>query len=175
MVPNYARRSRRRGLRTIIVLAVALCLGAVAPAGGGVAVAAPTASAATAATAAGWPGGLAAFQGRYHLTASSSSSFATSGTLTIFGRVVPRQPHPVMSGILSLYAKTGTTVLYLTQFVHLGKALSAQVNAGLFTGPKIGVLHVQQHAGAELVTGFVLGQAAVISLHFTRFSSNPHP
>ena len=171
MLRDSVRLPRHRGL--IVVALLALCLAVVVPAAAGTVWTARAAS--TTKAVAGWPGGLAAYQGRYHLTASSSVSFATSGTLTIFGRVVPRQPHPVMSGILSLYATSGTTVLYLTQFVHMGTVLSAQVNAGLFTGPRIGAFRVRQHAAGDLVAGFVQARGGMVTLHFARFSTNPHP
>ncbi|MDB5058239.1 MAG: hypothetical protein JWO59_1711 [Chloroflexi bacterium] len=124
----------------------------------------------------GWPGGITVYKGRYRLTNSGDPSFAKSGMLTVFTRVVPHQPKPQMSGILSLYADSGTNVLYLSHFTTTGTKLSANVTLGIYTGPEIGKFVVTMHQGAELVANFVpvLG-GSTVKLQFTRFSKNPHP
>ncbi len=123
----------------------------------------------------GWPGKPQAYEGRYRLTASSDDSFARSGALTVFTRIVPHQPKPQLSGILSLYTTDGTNVLYLSHFIHAGTTRSAQVSLGIYTGPEIGRFVLVSRHGAALAATFVPLQGAPVSLRFVQFSTNPHP
>lgn len=123
----------------------------------------------------GWPGGLTSYEGRYRLITSSNTAFANAGMLTIFGRTVPHQAKPQMSGILALYTTDGTNVVYLTHFVHAGTKLSARVNLGIYTGPEIATFNVVSHQGTSMLVKYLPLQGTSISLHFSRISSNPHP
>ena len=87
----------------------------------------PTAAVPAAKTAAGgrakpgWPVPSAAYLGRYTMTWSSDASFARSGFLTLFMRSITKPKAMVVpSGIVSVFGRDATTVLYLTKFGHLG-------------------------------------------------------
>lgn len=123
----------------------------------------------------GWPGNPRAYEGRYRMVASSDDSFARSGALTVFTRIVPHQTKPRLSGVLSLYTTDGTNVLYLSHFVHAGTTRSAQVSLGIYTGPEIGRFVVVSRHGAALAATFVPLQGAPVSLRFVQFSTSPHP
>ncbi|HEY8286292.1 MAG TPA: hypothetical protein VIJ28_18045 [Chloroflexota bacterium] len=161
---------RLRGAAAMIIL---LTLAVQIPRGAGQALATTTPPAAKALP--GWPGGLASYQGRYKLTTSASAGFAKSGELTIFGRVVHGLKGLQLSGILAVYATDGSSVLYLTRFVHSGSKLSATLHAGIYTGPTIGKFNLITRKGAVMVTELVLGHGAAIRLGFTEISNNPHP
>jgi hypothetical protein len=141
--------------------------------GAGSVVASGAAPAATAIP--GWPGGAKPYLGRYHLVSSSDANIAKSGMLTIFTRIVPHQPAPVISGILALYSMNGTNALYLSHFLHTGLKLTATVNLGIYTGPKIATFVVVSRNGPDMMVKFVPVSGTVISMHFMRFSLNPHP
>jgi hypothetical protein len=129
----------------------------------------------TAKVISGWPGGLKSYQGRYKLVSSSSAAFAKSGELTIFGRIVHGLKGLQLSGILALYTKDDTAVLYVTHFEQIGSKLSASVNSGIYTGPVIGTFHLVTRKGATVKAEFVPNQGKVVSLRFHQISSNPHP
>lgn len=123
----------------------------------------------------GWSGGAQAYEGRYRMVASSDASFARSGELTFFIRIVPHQTKPQLSGVLSLYTTDGTNVLYLSHFVHTGTTRSAQISLGIYTGPEIGRFIVVSRHGVALAATVVPLQGAPVSLRFVQFSTNPHP
>ncbi len=129
----------------------------------------------TAKVISGWPGGLKSYQGRYKLVNSTDATFAKSGELTIFGRIVHGLKGLQLSGILSLYTKSDTAVLYVTHFEKVGSTLSASVNSGIYTGPVIGKFHLVTRKGATMEAEFVPTQGRPIFLRFHRISSNPHP
>ncbi|MGH2345052.1 MAG: hypothetical protein ACRDG4_07480, partial [Chloroflexota bacterium] len=131
----YTRGARLRVLVASAVVAAATL------AGGGMHGTAQTLAATgspTAKVVSGWPGGLKSYQGRYKLVSSSNAGFAKSGELTIFGRIVHGLKGLQLSGILALYTKDDTAVLYVTHFEQIGSKLSASVNSGIYTGPVIG-------------------------------------
>jgi hypothetical protein len=135
----------------------------------------PAAHARAAGTVAGWPGGLTAYQGRYRLTFSSSASLATSGMLTIFGRKVPHQEYPQMSGILSLYSSDDSNVLYLTHFSTSGTHLSARVNLGIYTGPLVATFAVRSYRAGTLSATMTQIDKTTTRLTLVRFSTDPQP
>jgi hypothetical protein len=165
--------TRRRGVLLPVIargmLLALLLIGGLASAPSSMAAGSPAAK-----PVPGWPGGITAYQGRYKLVKSSDPGFAKSGMLTVFTRFVPRQG-PTISGILALYTADDTSVLYVTRFSHIGTKLSASVNLGIYTGPKIGILQVVSRQGAVLVVKFIPLSGSTAELQFDRFSTNPHP
>ena len=162
-----------RRLRLATVLIAVLALAGLGPRDAGPMLAATATP--TAKTVPGWPGGLKSYQGRYKLITSSDAAFAKSGELTIFGRTVRGLKGLQLSGILSLYNSTGTSVLYLTHFGHMGSKLSAVINAGLYTGPVIGKFDLVTRKGAAMAAVIVPGHGAEIRLRFSEISNNPQP
>jgi hypothetical protein len=162
-------RRFRRVAATIVLLTLAVQI----PRGAGHALAA--AAAPVAKVVPGWPGGLKSYQGRYMLVTSSSAGFAKSGELTIFGRVVHGLKGLQLSGILALYAADGSSVVYLTRFVHVGSKLSATLHAGIYTGPTIGKFSLITRKGASMTAEFVPGHGTAVRLGFKEISNNPHP
>ena len=167
------RSGMPRRFRVVAVAILLLTLGVQVPRGAGHALAAKASPAAK--VVPGWPGGLKSYQGRYKLITSSNAGFAKSGELTIFGRVVHGLTGLQLSGILALYATDGSSVLYLTRFVHFGAKLSATLHAGIYTGPTIGKFSLLTRKGATMIAEFVPGHGAPIRLGFMEISSNPHP
>ena len=163
----------RRRFRVVAAALVLLTLGVQVPRGAGHALAAKASPAAKAVP--GWPGGLKSYQGRYSLVTSSNAGFAKSGELTIFGRVVHGLTGLQLSGILAVYAADGSSVLYLTRFVHAGEKLSATLHAGIYTGPTIGKFSLITRKGASMTAEFVPGHGTAVRLGFREISNNPHP
>ena len=122
----------------------------------------------------GW-GKSAVYIGRYHLSKGSNPAIASSGELTVFTRIVPHQPAPVISGILALDGSDGTNVLYLTHFLHTPRKLWARVNLGIYTGPEIGTFFVISFHGNQMQAMLTELDGAKVSLTFVRFSHSPHP
>ncbi len=176
-IRRFAGRLLRFAMAAAIAAATATLLGGGALGAQAAAVGAASAGGAPVSGRAipGWPGSPRAYEGRYRLVASSDDSFARSGALTVFTRIVPHQTKPRLSGVLSLYTTDGTNVLYLSHFVHAGTTRSAQVSLGIYTGPEIGRFVVVSRHGAALAATFVPLQGAPVSLRFVQFSTSPHP
>jgi len=166
------RRGAPRRFRIVAAAIVLLTLGIQIPRAGQAwaAKASPVAK-----VAPGWPGGLKSYQGRYTLITSSNAGFARSGELTIFGRVVHGLKGLQLSGILAVYTAEGSTVFYLTHFVHAGTKLGAALHAGIYTGPTVGKFSLITRKGASMTAEFVPGHGTAVRLGFKEISNNPHP
>lgn len=146
----------------------------------------------------GW-GKTGDFLGRYHLTPGQASatptpaagiftiaataadrlmaseSRPTGGQLTLFMRTVKKTEPPEPSGILSVDAPSGNTVIYLTNLTSVGDTHKAIVNGGSFLGPPIG-----SFSGTISSPGSITGKITATGLgkfnvKFARFSSSPVP
>lgn len=126
----------------------------------------------------GWPAPKAAYLGRYKLTWASDPSFARAGLLTLFMRTITKPKKMVVpSGIISVYSPGTTSVLYLTQFGHLGQRGVADVTAGLYAAPPAGTVALTGLAAASHTLTLVLSPSgsAPVTMRFTRYSADPHP
>lgn len=126
----------------------------------------------------GWPAPKAAYLGRYKLTGSSDPSFARAGLLTLFMRTITKPKKMVVpSGILSVYGPGTTSVLYLSQFGHLGQRGVADVTAGLYAAPPAGTVALTAFTADSHTLTLVLSPSggAPVTMRFTRYSADPHP
>lgn len=118
----------------------------------------------------GW-GPTGAYVGRYRQVGGSGSA----DRLTLFMRTVFEGQPPVPSGILALHdARSGNSVLYLTDLAHRGGRRVAAVRSGSFDGPIVGRLATGGAASGRLAAALRLSDQPR-QLVFRRFSRNPHP
>jgi len=139
---------------------------------------APVQTAAAEHTEPGWPVPRAAYLGRYTMAWSSDPSFARSGFLTLFMRSITKPKAMVVpSGIVSVFGRDATTVLYLTKFGHLGSRAMAEVNLGLYTSPPVGTVQLTTFSVTNhtLTLVFSAPGGAPVAMRFIRYSANPHP
>ena len=126
----------------------------------------------------GWPAPKAAYLGRYKLTEASDPSFARAGLLTLFMRTITKPKKMVVpSGIISVYGPGTTSVLYLTQFGHLGQRGVADVTSGLYAAPPAGTVALTALTAQSHTLTLVLSPSgsAPVTMQFTRYSADPHP
>ena len=126
----------------------------------------------------GWQLKMPAYLGRYRMTWSSDQVFAGSAILTLFMRPVTKPKKATFpSGVLSVFGRDQTTVLYITKLRHTSTDDLANVSTGNYTYPPIGQIRLarfdQRHHTLMLV--FRSAYSDQIELSFSRYSDNPHP